>query len=384
MPGPEREHHGVVAAARRAVAPLGEHRAVGVVVDAHGQAEPLGHQRLEARRPPSGRCGDAGDDSVAAVHHARARRSRRAATSASDRAPRPRAPSRRARRAAGRCSRSCDERCARWWTASLSSTTPASSFVPPTSTPMTHVAGHGRHHIQRWPPTCRRRRTAPASRAHVPRPTAPAHDVLQRGGGASLDALRRDAPRRAQRAGASVTARALRRPDVPGAPAPPSAHGGAPAARHLACRALDRARARRLDRALDRALPGQRAVPAGSRSTRRDEVRADVGGAPIVSPSTRAGPRLRRAAEGLARAGRADQRPRALGLDPADARRRRAQREAVDPARHGRRRPRLRPEQDQRRLRARRLGARRQDGQAVPRDRHRPRDPRELRRTSRS
>ena len=46
-PGPEREHHDVVRAAAGAVARLGEHRAVAVVVDRHRQPEPLGHHRLE-------------------------------------------------------------------------------------------------------------------------------------------------------------------------------------------------------------------------------------------------------------------------------------------------------------------------------------------------
>ena len=76
--------------------------------------------------------------------------------------------------------------------------------------------------------------------------------------------------------------------------------------------------------------------------------------------------------------------PEPLGLDPADARRRRPQREALDPARHGRRHPRPRAEQDQRRLRDRRLGARGPDRQAVPRDRRSTTSSRSTSRTSRS
>ena len=49
--------------------------------------------------------------------------------------------------------------------------------------------------------------------------------------------------------------------------------------------------------------------------------------------------------------------PSRVGLDPAPARRRRPQRQALDPARHGRRHPRPRPQQDQRRLRVRRRRA---------------------------
>ena len=45
----------------------------------------------------------------------------------------------------------------------------------------------------------------------------------------------------------------------------------------------------------------------------------------------------------------------------------------VDPARHGRRHPRPRAQQDQRRLRVRRPGARHPDGQALPRHRDQPR-----------
>ena len=41
--GADREHHGLAATARRAGAMLGQRREVGVVVDEHRQAEPLGH-----------------------------------------------------------------------------------------------------------------------------------------------------------------------------------------------------------------------------------------------------------------------------------------------------------------------------------------------------
>ena len=66
-------------------------------------------------------------------------------------------------------------------------------------------------------------------------------------------------------------------------------------------------------------------------------------------------------------------RPEPLGLDHAAADRRRRQRLALDPARHGRRHPRPRDEQDQRRLRVRRPGARDPDRQGVPRRRDQPR-----------
>ena len=65
--------------------------------------------------------------------------------------------------------------------------------------------------------------------------------------------------------------------------------------------------------------------------------------------------RLRRAHRGQRRARRADdRRAEPVGLDHAPARRRRRERAALDPARHGRRHPRPRAQQDQRRLRDRR------------------------------
>ena len=60
-------------------------------------------------------------------------------------------------------------------------------------------------------------------------------------------------------------------------------------------------------------------------------------------------------------------------LDHAAADRRRRQRLALDPARHGRRHPRPRDEQDQRGVRVRRPRARHADGEGVPRRRDQPR-----------
>ena len=77
-------------------------------------------------------------------------------------------------------------------------------------------------------------------------------------------------------------------------------------------------------------------------------------------------------------------RPEPLGLDHAPADRRRRQRVALDPARHGRRHPRPRHEQDQRRLRARRPRARDPDRQGVPRGRDQPRRRGQLRELPRS
>ncbi len=64
--------------------------------------------------------------------------------------------------------------------------------------------------------------------------------------------------------------------------------------------------------------------------------------------------------------------PEPQRLDPAAAGGRRRQRAALDPARHGRRHPRPRGEQDQRRLRARRPGAGDRDRRGLPRHRGQP------------
>ncbi len=45
--GADGDHHGVVESVRGTVPPLREHRAVRVVVDRDGNAEPLLHQRLK-------------------------------------------------------------------------------------------------------------------------------------------------------------------------------------------------------------------------------------------------------------------------------------------------------------------------------------------------
>ena len=64
--------------------------------------------------------------------------------------------------------------------------------------------------------------------------------------------------------------------------------------------------------------------------------------------------RLRPPPEGQQGTGRRNDRVRALGHDHADPHRRRTRRAPVDPARHGRRNPRPRPAEDQRRPRVRR------------------------------
>ena len=111
MPGAERQHQRVGGAARRAVTPLGEHRAVGVVVDGDRQPEPLGHQRLEAdaleRQVRRGR-----DDAAAAVDHA-GHAEADARDLALGRVGRLDDHRLERGRAAPRCREHCDARCAR-------------------------------------------------------------------------------------------------------------------------------------------------------------------------------------------------------------------------------------------------------------------------------
>ena len=104
-------------------------------------------------------------------------------------------------------------------------------------------------------------------------------------------------------------------------------------------------------RDLARALPGVGADPVrlGVRRRRRRTGRSRLS-AHVAQHGV--GARLRRAHQGLQGAGGEQDRPGvAVGLDPAAADRRRQQRDALDPARHRRRHPRQRPEQDQRRVR---------------------------------
>ena len=209
------------------------------------------------------------------------------------------------------------------------------SFVPPTSTPMTHLAataatisGDGSR-----PAAAGGTRTSPRAIARI----APVP-------GSSSAAARR---RSSRCASAPTSASAPRQPAAPcrpaaaGEPAGGRAAGGAPRLRRV-LRWVARWRSPAGSALSLVPLPVQRAVPPGPRR-RRDALGARVGRRADRRAVDGADPRLRRAAEGLARAGRADERPRPLGLDPADARRRRPQREALDPARHGRRHPRLRP-----------------------------------------
>ncbi len=97
------------------------------------------------------------------------------------------------------------------------------------------------------------------------------------------------------------------------------------------------------------------------------------GGFTLTSRQHDARARLRRPHGGHQGGGRErDRHAVALGLDPAHARRRRRQRDALDPARHGGRHPRPRPRQDQRRLRDRRPRAGDQDRRELPRRRRQP------------
>ena len=262
--------------------------------------------------------------------------------------------------------RSCEERWARWCTARSASTAPARSFVPPTSTPMTHAPATGGTIPGRWLPT--RRRRIPAGVPHTAS-TAP------RRAGSRAAVPRWTSSARARRP------RARARPGARGAAPPPRRAPGAPAV--AADPHVGGPRARRLGRALRRALPVLRAVPAGPRR-RRHEGAARRRDRPGRGARDRPHPRLRPAHRGHEGTRRQHVGAEPLGLHAAHAGRRRAQREALDPARHDRRDPGPRPQQDQRRLRDRRLGARGADGQAVPRDRDQPRDPRELREVPRS
>ena len=103
------------------------------------------------------------------------------------------------------------------------------------------------------------------------------------------------------------------------------------------------------------AVPDSAQAPLDRRRRRPDE------------PADDARARLRPAHARHAGARRDRLRPEPVGQHPAPALRRRPQLEAVDPARHGRRHPRPRPRQDQRRLRDRRPRAHDPDDRAVPR-----------------
>ena len=83
---------------------------------------------------------------------------------------------------------------------------------------------------------------------------------------------------------------------------------------------------------------------------------ARPGGLPFDARQQHPRARLRPTPEGLQGTGRRNHGPGPLGHDHADPHRRRACGAAVDPARHGRRNPRPRPAEDQRRPRVRRTG----------------------------
>jgi hypothetical protein len=124
---------------------LGEHRAVRVVVDEHGQAEALGHDVAERDVPD--RQVDRRDRHPGGVVHERRDPEPTARTS-------PPAPARAAATVSTMASRTAARsvdgasRWARWCTSSRSSTAPARSFVPPRSTPITQPAGTPGHHTQ--------------------------------------------------------------------------------------------------------------------------------------------------------------------------------------------------------------------------------------------
>ena len=338
---------------RRAVAPLGEHRAVRVVVDgdracraappsAPGTARP--RAAGAGRRATSPRAGRSRAGmpkpapSTGAGAASAASRTIAASVSSSSRRLEPlRAALRAVMDARGRRRRR-----------------PASSFVPPTSTPMTHAAGHPRHHSREM--------------AADPPPPEP-------GGRPPYRVYRTPF-----RAGSSRGA-----PVVRASCAPPHAARPASAAGRRR-RVRPRRPPWRRDPQVDRASRS----PAGSRcpsssSCSRAQFLQDR-----VDSETKSRARRRRPAGRLARDG-ADPRLRpALQVD-----RRSPARSTSGPSRsdsiqlmrvgggHSAKlsiprdtiveHPRPRAEQDQRRLRDRRVGARGADRQAVPRDRDQPR-----------
>ena len=110
---------------------------------------------------------------------------------------------------------------------------------------------------------------------------------------------------------------------------------------------------RRLAGALARAVPAQLALRAHRSAVERRR-RARPGRLPVDERQQHPRARLRPPPEGLQGTGRRNHGPGPLGHDHADPHRRRARRAPVDPARHGRRNPRPRPAEDQRRARVRR------------------------------
>ena len=224
--GPDRQHHRLARAPRGAGAVLGERGRVRVVVHEHGQPDPLGHHVAEGdarpaaggRRSPPSRCaGRSGPGS-----RSRRRRSRRRSTRAAscDRVQR-RVEQRRLVETGHRALRAMVH-------AHRSSTAPASSFVPPRSTPMTRRAAMSSQYPSRMPsePDNRARsedasayslyrsggqRSGRSRRDPDPRPYTtyraapawPARSPARRGGAGAAGARRR----RPRRAGAAVPAR---------------------------------------------------------------------------------------------------------------------------------------------------------------------------------
>ena len=188
-------------------------------------------------------------------------------------------------------------------------------------------------------------------------------------------------PRRAARARRAGPGAAGLRGPQDGPPRPPPADPAAPrAAASPAPRAAGSRRARRSSGSRSRCSPGSPSPPSCSWSPPRSSAatwptRSATSSTPARSRSPGANTILVLGSdartEGLAEPGSGG--PSRCGLDHAAAHRRRRERVALDPARHGRRHPRPRDEQDQRRVRVRRRRPRHADGQGVARGRGQPR-----------
>ena len=318
--GPDRQHHRVVAAERRAVAPLGEHRAVRVVVDGDRHAEPLLHQRLEGhaleRQVRAG-----GDGAVPAVDDRRdaeggaehvvgaasaAARTVSASTSSSS------VPCRVLRRALGAMVHR-----------EVHVHRAGKELRPPDVHPDDARAGHGRHHTRQMaadPP--------PPDPGGRPRHTA--------------STARRRAGSRAARRRWTSCAPARRRPR----PGRTGRRAGAAAAGRT------RPPWRRILTGSALALAGWVALSVVlflfSAQFLQDRVdgatKAELAAArrPVVAPTPSSILGSDQRIRGHEGARRQHLRPEPVGLDAAHAGRRRPQREALDPARHDRRDPRPR------------------------------------------
>ena len=178
-PGADRQQHRLVGAPRGARAVLGQRGQVGVVVDEHRQPEPLGHDRAE--RDVGERQID-GDDAAPGtlIHQARDPEADRGDLVRPRLARRFLRPLRRRCRARADWSSPVSVRWARWWTESPVSTAPASSLVPPMSTPMVRRPGM---HVTICA-DAQRPRTAPIQ-ALPRRPAGPESAAARRGGARS-------------------------------------------------------------------------------------------------------------------------------------------------------------------------------------------------------